>query len=71
MIEGNSDDQPGRHYVDRINGLIADLQHERARAADPSAARNVSLAITHLEDALLRIAPPESYQPNPGAGVPA
>lgn len=70
-VEINRED-PGRrhyrlHYIGRINGLIADLQREREHAADASAARNLSLAITHLEDALLRVAPPLGvYQPNPG-----
>lgn len=59
----------GHHYIDRINDLIRDLQHEREHAADPSAARNLSLAITHMEDALLRIAPPLNvYEPNPRRG---
>lgn len=56
----------GHHYIDRINSLIVDLARERSLAKDNSAGRNLSLAITHLEDALLRVSPPLTYRPNPG-----
>lgn len=55
-----------RHEDEReLYGLIGDRQSERSHAADDSAVRNLSLAITHLADALLKISP--SLQPNPGA----
>jgi hypothetical protein len=59
-----------RTYAERINELIHDLNEEREVATDKSAGRNLSLAITHLEDALFRVGPPLTYERNEGSGRP-
>lgn len=53
------------NVIERIYAIIDDLayvRHGRTAVNDQLGARHLSLAITHLEDAALRVGPPEWYR---------
>lgn len=53
----------------RIKAIIDEVNEARNKARDQSSARNLFLAIRHLEDAAMRIYPPSWYRPSLWGGA--